>query len=432
MLARRLPSLLRPRLAVVALLLLSVSFGALVLFRATCLHRRMTDLGVYLRAAWAVRAGGDVYAVADTNGWHYHYPPLLAILLTPLAEPPTDEAALALPFAVSVVVWYAASVLFLLAGIENLARALEERSARPPDARRRLLLRAVPLLACLPAVGASLVRGQVDLLLLWLLCGMTAAALRGHRGRAGLWLAAAICLKVFPAFLLLVPLARRDGRWLGGCAAGLVVGLLVVPLLTMGPTRTMTSYRHWLDTVIRPGLGAGGDDVRARELTDIPSTDSQSFVAVLHNLRHPNRYLRPRLADPSTRLAHWSLGGLLALLTLAAARFGGGDGPDPAVRLALLIGGLTVVMLALSPVCHLHYFCLWLPLLMGLTAARRLPAGLVAVVFAAHVLPRLPGLEPLRDFGLAGLVGLLVWAVAIGTLAGHRVRVPDGCRSAAV
>src|SRR6516165_9185130 len=73
---------------VVALLLAALGFGVVVEYRSTFLTRRMTDLDVYLRAAWAVRTGADIYTITDDNGWHYHYPPLFAILMTPLADPP--------------------------------------------------------------------------------------------------------------------------------------------------------------------------------------------------------------------------------------------------------------------------------------------------------------------------------------------------------
>jgi hypothetical protein len=69
-------------------------------------------------------------------------------------------------------------------------------------------------------------RGQVNLLLLALLCGTAAATLRGRRFRAGLFLAGAICIKVIPAFLLLFPLWRRDGRCLLGCLFRLRILLL--------------------------------------------------------------------------------------------------------------------------------------------------------------------------------------------------------------
>ena len=48
--------------------------------------RMKLDLDVNLRAACAVRAGESPYAVTNERGWHYNLPPLLAILLMPLAE----------------------------------------------------------------------------------------------------------------------------------------------------------------------------------------------------------------------------------------------------------------------------------------------------------------------------------------------------------
>src|SRR5689334_10152746 len=76
------------------LLLVFLPLGALVEYRSAFLKRRMTDLNCYLRAAWAVRqGGGDLYHVLDDNGWHYNYPPLYAILLAPLADPPEQDWA---------------------------------------------------------------------------------------------------------------------------------------------------------------------------------------------------------------------------------------------------------------------------------------------------------------------------------------------------
>jgi hypothetical protein len=78
---------------------------------------------------------------------------------------------------------------------------------------------------------------------------------------------------------------------------------------------------------------------------------------------------------------------------------------------------LTVLMPLLSPVCHLHYFCFALPLVAGLLAAGegpgRLGLGLVlAVHFVANLLPHLPGLELLRDLGVAAHATLLLWLAA--------------------
>jgi hypothetical protein len=102
-------------------------------------------------------------------------------------------------------------------------------------------------------------------------------------------------------------------------------------------------------------------------------------------------------------------------------------------------GALTLVMLLVSPVCHLHYFCLSLPLLMGLvatswhaepTAAKvpRLGRGLTWLLvmnLVANALPRFPGLELLRDVGLAMYAGLLLWLVGCVVLwKRNRLREP--------
>ena len=40
--------------------------------RSAFMQRRMTDLGVYLRAGWAVRSGADIYDVTDDNDHRTH------------------------------------------------------------------------------------------------------------------------------------------------------------------------------------------------------------------------------------------------------------------------------------------------------------------------------------------------------------------------
>src|SRR5437660_1417540 len=95
-------------------------------------------------------------------------------------------------------------------GLMNLSTPSPDRLSR------WRALRVGPLLACLTPVFATLVRGQVNLFVLAPLCFAAAALLRGRSWRGGAWLALAVCLKVFPAFLLLYPLWRRDWRCLGG------------------------------------------------------------------------------------------------------------------------------------------------------------------------------------------------------------------------
>src|ERR1035438_7971938 len=66
---------------------LLIGFGV-NLERRTALRRiPMTDLGVFAVASEAVWSGQNLYTITDWHGWHYQYPPTLAILFLPLAEP---------------------------------------------------------------------------------------------------------------------------------------------------------------------------------------------------------------------------------------------------------------------------------------------------------------------------------------------------------
>jgi alpha-1,2-mannosyltransferase len=413
-----------------------LAFGAMVEIRSAYLSRRMGDLGVYLRAGWAVRSGADLYAVTDDNDWHYNYPPLFAILMAPLADPPHGvELAGAAPYAVSVAVFYALNIVLLFAGVHALASALERSSAfaavreQPCFGLRWWLLRIVPVLACLPPIGHTLMRGQANIVLLALVCGFAAALLRGRRHLAGWFLAGAIALKIFPAYLLLYPLWRRDTRCLAGCALGLVTGLVVLPLAAMGPARTAACYRSLADGLVLPALGQGGDHVRDDELIKATRNDSQSIQCVIHKTMYFDASTRPEIVSTAARNAHRIAGVVLTLLTLAAA---GWRQTNRGPAACLLAGALSFLMMALSPVCHTHYFALSLPLVMGLLAADRERRGtampgpmtiaLLTLNVAGNALPLMPPFELLKDTGAALYAGLLLWFAACVAL--RRPAVP--------
>lgn len=413
-----------------------IGFGAVTELRSAFLQRRMGDAGVFFRAAWAARSGADIYEVTDDNHWHFNYPPLFAILMTPLADaPPGESQAGLLPFWACIAIWYTINVAFLMLAVHLLASALEAVSARdeirgqPAFCRRWWYLRIVPILVCLPPVGLSLMRGQVNMVLLLLLAGLASSSLRGRNGAAGLWLAGAICLKVIPAFLLLYPLWRRDRRCLLFCAYGLLVGLVLVPLLALGPTRAVASYQSFIAGVLGPGLGLSTHPARAHELLEVTATASQSLQATLHNTLHPHRWYRPNHA---TDTVVW-IGRVVGLAFTAGTLLAYGwrrkrDGLDSLV----LLGCLVLCMLLLSPICHLHYFTLSILLIMGLTLSEwenrsdlRLSPGLSVLLIAnvvANALPNFEGLELFRDLGLAMYAGIWLWLAGVGLLWRRRLR----------
>jgi hypothetical protein len=418
------------RAGLCALVAVVIIFGAITELRSAFLHRRMGDAGVFFRAAWAVRSGADIYEVSDDNNWHFNYPPLFAILMTPLADAPRGESqAGMLPFGVTIAIWYALNIGCLILAVHLLASGLQAASTRPEVrdqpayCRRWWYMRVVPILVCLPPVGLSLMRGQVNMILLLLLAGVASSVMRGLSGKAGLWLAGAICLKVIPAFLLLFPLWRRDVRCLAWCAAGLFIGLVAVPAVALGPTRAVTSYRSFFEGVLAPGMGASTHPTRAHELLDITATASQSLQATLHNTLHPHRWYRPNHATTAVVWSARLLGLALTGLTLLAY---GWKRERDALDSLVLLSCLVLCMLLLSPICHLHYFTLSILLVMGLLLAEwekrsdlRLSAGLILLLLVnvvANALPNFDGLEVFRDLGLAMYAGLGLWLAGVGLL----------------
>jgi hypothetical protein len=407
---------------VILLAVAAVVLGIMVEWRSAFLRRRMTDLDCYLRGAWAVRAGESPYRVTDDNGWHYNYPPFLAILLTPLADPPPGaEPVTALPYPVSVAVWYVASVLTLVLAVHWLAAAVEAGLSVPP---RRYgytwwSLRLGPLLLVMPAAARTLARGQVNTFVLALLAGWVGGVVSGRRLWAGVFLALAVCIKVIPAFLFLHALWRRDGRCLLGGALGLAFGMVVLPVAVCRPEAALRQARTFVNVTLRPGLGdTGGDMSRYSELTGGQATDSQSIQRVIHNLRHPHPWYRPVIIERSSRNIHLAAAAILTALTLVVT----GRRPVTPRNEVAFIGALLVVMTVISPICHFHYFVFALPLVTALWAGPR-PRWLWAV-FTAFVVTHVASLLPfewspefpaqyLREFGTTTVTTLALWAAAL-------------------
>jgi alpha-1,2-mannosyltransferase len=415
------------RVGLVVLAAVFVLFSGLVQYRSALYPpRRLGDWNVFARAAWAARTGGDLYAIADDNGFHYLYPPTFAILLAPLADAPAGAPrAGLLPYPLTVLYWYFFNLTCLALAAHWLASVLEEATrrcgdVRPLVSRRWWGLRVWPVLACLPPIGHTLMRGQVGVLLLLFLSGMIANVVRGRGARAGGWLACAICLKVIPALLLVYPLLRRDRRFLAGCGLGLLAGLVVIPVAARGPRQAWADYRQWNQVMLAPAFGGNDDTSRASEVLDVTATDSQSFLAMLHNTIHLDRPTRPRQASRPVRFAALVMSAAaLASLILAWRRCG----RDNLLATAVFLSALIEVMLLASPVCHLHYFCLSAPLIAVLLAnAWRhsaspkfgLPmAVLTAVNLAANTVPHFPGMEVSRDIGLAGYSAVLLITISV-------------------
>src|SRR5262249_46274464 len=250
-------------------------------------------------------------------------------------------------------------------------------------------------------------------------CGLIAALIRGAHFRAGLCLAGAACVKVYPIFLLVYPLWQRNWRCLGGCLAGLFIGLVVVPVVALGPARTLAVYDKYATVMLGPALGGGNDDTRVDELLGVNSTWSQSFKAVVHKTIYLDIATRPLQIAPWLNLAHLALGAALTLLVLLVGRRAQGS----ATGIVCTVGSLCLLMIVFCPVCHLHYFTLAVPLVMVVVAKHwenrttvfpgLALTAVLSVFFIANALPEFDEFPELRDLGLAMYSGLLLMGVAL-------------------
>jgi hypothetical protein len=433
-------------------------FGAIIEKRTALRRVPMTDLGVFSCAASAVQTGGNLYTTTDWHGWHYHYPPALAILFAPLAHPPPASATLAQGtrrldgttlwgyepsvgpnfyglhaenrrFFFIVAIWYLLSVGMALLAAHLLASTLGGSSWRSPppaeaDQRRQWWqLRLAPLLLCIVSVGTDLSRGQVDLLMLLAVALALYCIARRRDWVGGMFASMPAAVKLFPALLLLLPLWWRRWRLGAGIGLGLLVLVVLVPAGALGPARTTEAYRTWLSVLVKPGLGTGTDSSRAVELTNFNGTDNQSLLAFLHNwtFRHLPREQRPAQASPAARHAVSAIGGVM----LVALALGVGLRRRESARDLVLLGGILLALsLVLSPTVHNYYYLMLMPLLAALVAhvlesprqsERRLVVAALLLFMVTDFLARLPGIGPsLRDLG-APLLSLLL-VTALGAL----------------
>jgi alpha-1,2-mannosyltransferase len=382
--------------------------------------RHMSDFSCYVAAADALADGADPYSVTNPRGWHYLYPPLLAVLLLPVRTVPLQVLGM---------FWFALNVA-AAAGTYFL-------SLRISGAAGRTLPRwlgVLPLLAVLPPAISSLQRGQISLVLLFLeMLGLqlllTGRPVRGALAGGGA-LAAATAVKIvplLPAGILVAGLfaaaaarSRPDAVRRGAsAAAGLLLGLAllvwVLPAAVLGAGRTAALLSTFVHRVARnPRLAADAGILAS-------ASSNVSFVNASRHARGVVPASAVEGADPLP-VGPDGPGETAALLLLAAALLppalalavrAGARGD--AVTLAAAFGLALAAGLLLSPLTWAHQLVQLVPAISfsALALLRRnrdraallvaaAPVALISLAYACPLLTRT---------GFLGL-GLAAWTAA--------------------
>lgn len=265
------PAAARPRLARclvgVGVAALLIALGVNVYYRAVVSAQVRSDFHVFHAAGRAVLAGEDPYAVRHPRGWGFFYPPTMAALMTPLARLPIGPAAVA---------WYGVSALALLWSARRVHQLVCDAVGRPAG--------WIVLLAFSANFGpivSGLQRGQISVILFAVGVEAIWQHATGRRRAAGAWIALGAALKVYPALLLLLPLARRDRHCVLGFAVTLALLVALPPAIAMGPQRAWDATWTWTRTVLLPFVSAGPAPERdAFASIDLLSPSNQSVFAV--------------------------------------------------------------------------------------------------------------------------------------------------------
>jgi hypothetical protein len=333
----------RKWLGILLVLGLVLGVGISTFYRGAISPHQRTDLTVYLIAGQMVAEGraNYIYGTENKRGWHYVYPPILAILLAPVSKWPLG-ATVPLAYLLS---------LACLAGTVVLSRRFPE-NARPAPWQT-----ALAMFFCLPMLLNTLTRGQFGIISLFFMAAIFYSYLTRRKVLAGLLLALAVALKISPlAFLVFFFLMKREWRTLLSTIVGFGLFFFLLPSLAVG------FHQNWALLKIWQGLMSASQSDTAYhhylwgELFTPFAEDNQSLYAVVtrlvwHSQAHFIRHY--------STIVRWITTGigiiLLALPFMKTKKTSPGAAQDPLRSLAEF-SLFPMLMLFTSPVTQIHHY----------------------------------------------------------------------------
>ncbi|MCX7699969.1 MAG: DUF2029 domain-containing protein [Gemmataceae bacterium] len=265
-----------PRVFAIGVILVVLITGA------TYTHKALQQRSAFLRWREQILQLDDGVNIYER--FQYPNPPIMALMLMPLAEMPPLAGAL---------LWFGLKVLMAGGALWAGWRILTGAGPAFPTWACCLAI----VLSLRPLVG-DLTHGNVNILILFLVSAALFAYHRRHEWLSGILLALAICCKVTP--LLFVPYFawKRQWRVLGGTAVGMAAFLFLIPALALGWDQNLTQLGSWTRQMILPFVRDGVvytehpnqslPGVAYRLLTESPSftvyPEGQPEPAEFHNI----------------------------------------------------------------------------------------------------------------------------------------------------
>ena len=328
--------------------------------------------------------GQDPYAPFASCGDLHHspHPPLALLVLVPFALVSIGTAAL---------LWD----LLMLAALAGALWLIWDELR--PTLDPRWMAAGLAIITIWSPLLDTWLEAQIGPLILLLLVLAWRARRRGHPWAAGIWLAVATLLRLYPVLLFLYPLLRREWRVAGGgIAAGAGITLLTLPF---------THPAAYFTYITREAPGSSAEWINDSHNVSLRGWLAQWFVG--NNTIHPVIHA-PGIVTPLFVL------GVLAMLALVV--WGGWLARETLIGSSMDdLAWLLVIpaMLVISPLAWPHYFdVLLLPwLVVGHALWRRGRWDVTVWLLLAAV--ALPNVQAIGLQVLLPLPRILAWPAGI-------------------
>ena len=270
----------------------------------------------------------------------YPNPPIMSVLLLPLAKMPASAMA---------ITWYLLKVGMAVLSTAWILAMVDPQKRLPWWAQGLAIL-----LAIRPIIG-DLQHGNVNLFVFFIVVGGLRLAIAGWSFSSGIALALAVSCKVTP--LLFVPyfLWKRDWRLLAGWTVGMGLFLYpgIVPALYLGWDENQRNLASWYREMVHPFL-VEGKVTSEHPNQSIPGlvfrllTESPSFVVYPDGVFTPSEYHNFAALSPvvAKRLVQLCMLAFVAAVVfccrnpLAASRNGAGGNRYLAAEFGLICIGM--------------------------------------------------------------------------------------------
>jgi len=386
------------------------------------------DLDTYYFAAKLVLSGEDLYTheAFRTTISPYLYLPFLAVAMSPLAL---------LPIRAVGVIWYLLAVGAFLGSIYLLYRLLfADEDIRSVSKGVDGIAAAVSLVFITAIWVDNVSLAQVDFMILFLMLSSVLFMRRGNDVTAGILVAAAGTVKIYPLLFFLYFLAKRKKMALTGVFIGLVLFVVVIPFLAMGQAGYTDSMVKWLSIRAKPHMEVGKERVESTrahyEAQLKPKNQALSSVATrfllkddpcvrklrVENFKYDIRWPRPFLP--------WQVDIVVMALILCvlAVTF---LGLDYRGRIPGFLGEdlecavIFLAMILCFPMVKSHTFApsvLPLALFIKLAAGKLLGRREFILFFLAFALYVSMGLKCMQVLGAGMFSMLLLWWLFVGVI----------------